>query len=97
MKKTRKTKKKAKKKSKGKGHFKKIQLGIAICLLLVAVLMLFKNPSITGHFSADFRSQTLNLAMGKSQNYMLTAISQEPFYITSLRISGEITGDGNVG
>ena len=83
-------------KSKDKGHFKKIQLAVAICLLLVAVLMLFKNPGITGHFSADFKSQTLSMAIDKSQSYMLTAVSQEPIYITSIRMSGEVVGNGNV-
>jgi len=91
-----KKKRKTKKKSKGKGHFKKIQLGIAICLLLVAVLMLFKNPGITGHFSADFKSQTLSMTIDKSQSYMLTAVSDEPIYVTSIRMSGEVVGNGNV-
>ncbi len=87
---------KTKKKTKGKGHFKKIQLAVAICLLLVAVLMLFKNPGITGHFSADFKSQTLSMTIDKSQSYMLTALSQEPIHVTSIRMSGEVVGDGNV-
>lgn len=79
-----------------KEKFKKIQLGVAISLLLVCTLMLFKNPSILGHYSADFKTQTLDIIIDKSQSYALTTTSQEPLYITSLRVSGEVIENGNV-
>ena len=75
---------------------KKIQLFVAVSLLLVSVTLLFKNPGITGHFSADFRSQILSITMDKSQSYLFSTNSPEPTYVSSLRVSGEIIGSGSV-
>ena len=55
--------------------------------------MFFKNPGITGYVSADFRSQVLNLEIDHSQKLLLATTSPEPLYLTSFRVSGEITGD----
>ncbi len=75
---------------------KKIQLFVAVGLLLVSVLMLFRNPGITGYVSADFKSQVLNLDIDESQSFLLTTNSEEPIYITSFRVEGEVVGDGSV-
>ena len=75
---------------------KKIQLFVAISLLLVCAGMLFKNPGITGHFSADFRSQPLDLVIDQSQSYLIKTNTPEPIHITSFRLSGNIIGDGSV-
>ncbi|MBW2966582.1 hypothetical protein KY342_05750 [Candidatus Woesearchaeota archaeon] len=77
-------------------RLKKIQLFIGVSLLLVSVTLLFKNPGITGYFSADFRSQTLDITIDKSQSYLLFSNLLETVYVSSLRISGEIIGDGAV-
>ena len=75
---------------------KKIQLFFAISLLLVSISLFFKNPGITGHFSADFKSQILDIMIEQSQSYLITANSPEPIYVSSFRISGDVIGDGNV-
>lgn len=75
---------------------RKIQLFVAISLLLISTLVLFRDPTISGHFSADFRSQPVDLAIDHSQSYLLKTDSPEPIYITSLRLSGNVIGDGSV-
>ncbi len=75
---------------------RKVQVFLAVSLLFVAVLFLFKDPGITGHFSADFRSQILDLEIGQSQKFLLSTNSEEPIYISSFRITGEVIGDGSV-
>ena len=46
--------------------FKKIQFFIGISLIFVISIMLFRNPGITGHVTADFISQTLDIELDKS-------------------------------
>ncbi|MBR9692096.1 hypothetical protein GOV06_04915 [Candidatus Woesearchaeota archaeon] len=75
---------------------KKAQLFVAISLLLVSSLMLFRNTGITGHFSADFMSQIVDLKIEESQSYSLSSDNTEPIYISSLRLSGNIIGYGSV-
>ena len=75
---------------------KKIPLIFAISLLLVSIGFLFKNPGITGHVAADFRSQTFNLELDNSQSFLLKTNSQNPIYISSFRLSGNIIGEGSV-
>lgn len=77
-------------------HWKKAQLFVAISLLFVATLFLFNDSGITGHVTADFRSQTLNLAVEQSQMFSLTTNQAEPIYISSFRMSGEVIGGGSV-
>ncbi|MBD3248895.1 hypothetical protein GF336_02505 [Candidatus Woesearchaeota archaeon] len=78
------------------GTFKKIQLFAAVSLLMVSVLLFFNNPGITGHVTADFRSQILNMEIDKSQSFLLNTNADEPMYINSIRITGEVIGDGSV-
>jgi len=77
-------------------NLKKLQLFAAISLLMISTLMLFKSPGITGHFSADFRSQILDMEIKESQTYSISTNSPDPIYITSLRLSGNIQGYGSV-
>ncbi len=83
-------------KEKTHNNLKKVQLFVAISLLLVSVGLLFKNPGITGHFSADFQSQILDIDIEQSQSYLLATNTPEEIYISSFRISGEIQGEGSV-
>lgn len=71
---------------------------LTIVLLIVAwsAVLIFSNPSITGHVPVNIYTQNLNLVINKSQNFLLTSDNSEPFIITSFKISGNITGDGQV-
>ncbi len=76
--------------------FRKIQLFAAISFLMVSVLLFFNNPGITGHVTADFRSQVLNMEIEKSQSFLLNTNTDEPMYINSIRLTGEVIGQGSV-
>lgn len=73
-----------------------IELIGAIILLLIAIVSLFPNPGITGHVSLETKKQKIDLTIANSQSYILTTSSEEPFYLTSLKLSGAIIGEGIV-
>jgi hypothetical protein len=75
---------------------RKIELFVAVCLLLVGMLTFFSYPGITGHVPTDLSTQKVDFMIDKSQILEMTTTSAEPFYITSLLISGEVEGDGVV-
>jgi hypothetical protein len=77
-------------------NFKKLQIFAAISLLLLSTLFLFRTPGITGHFSADFKSQIINMDIEQSQIYALSTNNPEPTHISSFRLSGEVIGEGSV-
>lgn len=79
-----------------KQTLKKAQFFVAVSLLLVSVLVLFNNSGITGHFSADFKSQFIDISIEQSQSYIITSTSNEPIKLSSFRLSGDITGNGYV-
>ena len=79
-----------------KNKLKKMEIALAVSLLLMSTLFLFKTPGITGHFSADFKSQTINMAIEQSQIFSLRTTNQEPVAVSSLRMSGNIMGGGSV-
>ncbi len=83
-------------KSKTHDKLKKTQLFVAISLLLLSTLLLFKTPGITGHFSADFMSQQLNMVIEQSQSFEIATNNQESIYVSSLRLSGNVIGQGSV-
>ncbi|MBD3354537.1 hypothetical protein GF361_00970 [Candidatus Woesearchaeota archaeon] len=74
----------------------KFLLFTAVSLVLVSTLLLFQDSGITGHFSADFRSQILDMEVKESQTYSISTNSLDPIYITSLRLTGNIIGYGGV-
>ena len=80
----------------------KIQIFFVFVLIVVfliaawSAVLIFSNPSITGHVPVNIYTQNLNLVINKSQNFLLTSDNSEPFIITSFKISGNITGDGQV-
>lgn len=71
-----------------------IEIIAAVVLLLVSVASFFPKPGITGYVSVETKKQKIDLTIANSQSYILTTNSQEPFYITNLKLSGAITGDG---
>ncbi len=75
---------------------KKAQLFIAASLLFISLGLMFNNPGITGHFSADFKTQTLDIRMDQSQSYSIATDSSDSIYLSSLRLSGNIQGYGSV-
>ena len=79
-----------------KDKLKKMQIFAAVSLVLISTLFLFKTPGITGHFTADFKSQVLNMQIEQSQLYLLSSNNPEPIYVSSFRLSGDVTGDGSV-
>ena len=74
----------------------KIQIFVASASILAFLVFTFNKPSITGHVSANFYRQNLSLEMDHSQNFLLTSDNIEPYFITSLQLSGEILGNGQV-
>ena len=54
----------------------------------------FPDAGITGHVSVNVNSQTLDLSIKESQNYIISSASEDPIFITFIRLSGEVIGDG---
>jgi len=66
----------------------------AIVLLLIAVASFFPKAGITGFVSVETKKQKIDLAIANSQSYILTTNSLQPFYITNLKLSGDVEGEG---
>ena len=66
----------------------------AVVLLLISIASFFPNPGITGYVSVETKTQSIDLTIANSQSYILTTNSEKSFYLTSLKISGEVIGDG---
>ncbi len=73
-----------------------IEIVAAVVLVLVSVISFFPNPGITGYVSVDTKTQEIDLTIANSQSYIFTTKSQEPLHLTSLKISGEVIGEGIV-
>ena len=73
-----------------------IEIMVAVVLLLVSILSFFPNSGITGFVSLETKTQEINLTIANSQSYILTTGRKEPFYMTSLKLSGEVIGEGIV-
>jgi hypothetical protein len=73
----------------------KIELAFIIILIIALPLLFFKS-SITGFVASDTRAQILNLEFTDSQALNLKSTSNEPIYISSFSLSGEIKGEGDV-
>lgn len=71
-----------------------IEIIAAVVLLLVSIASFFPKPGITGFVSVETKKQKIDLTIANSQSYILTTSSQEPFYLTSLKLSGEVIGEG---
>lgn len=78
--------------TKSKVH--QVEIIAAIVLLFVGIVSFFPNPGITGFVSVESKKQIINLTIVNSQSYILTTNSAEPFHLTSLRLSGDVIGEG---
>ena len=74
----------------------KLQITFGIILLLGIFTFALNKPSITGHVLININRQSLDIVIDESQNFLLSSDSVEPFVITSFKVSGNITGDGQV-
>lgn len=73
--------------------FQKLEVSILISLLLVGALTFFSYPGLTGHVSSDLSTQIVDFLVDQSQVFEISTDSGQ-FYIKSLRLSGEIIGEG---
>lgn len=73
-----------------------IEIIAAVVLLLVSIASFFPKAGITGFVSVETKKQRIDLTIANSQSYILTTNSEEPFYLTSLKVSGEVIGKGLV-
>lgn len=71
-----------------------LEILAAVVLLLVSIASFFPKPGITGYVSIESKKQQIDLTIANSQSYILTTSSQEPFYLTSFKLSGEVIGKG---
>jgi hypothetical protein len=71
-----------------------LEIVAAVVLLLVSVVSFFPNRGITGYVSVETKKQEIDLTIANSQSYILTTRNKEPFYFTSLKLSGEVIRSG---
>lgn len=76
-----------------KKQFLYIVLGFAAAAFLLSFM---PGENITGHVSVDAGYQVLNLSVTESQSYTVTSESENTLKLTSIRLSGEVIGDGKV-
>lgn len=74
----------------------KIQIIFVLAIVVLLIGYSFINPSITGHVSAAVNKQKTDLVINESKNFQLTTYSEKPFLITSFKISGNVSGSGQV-
>jgi len=67
---------------------------LIVALIIVIPLALFK-PSITGFVASDLFRQNLNFTVDKSQALDVKSSDGELLYISSLSLSGDVTGNGD--
>lgn len=68
-------------------------VGAAVAVFLLTLFMA-NNPSITGFVTTETFVQKLNFEVTESQLIGIESISNSPLQITSLRLSGEVIGNG---
>ncbi|HII72616.1 TPA: hypothetical protein HA265_07705 [Candidatus Woesearchaeota archaeon] len=71
-----------------------IEIVGAITLVLVLSLVMLGGPSITGFQAVDFVIEDIDLDIAKSQVYTFSAAGSDELLLTSIRLSGEVLGDG---
>ena len=76
----------------------KVEIFIALAFMgLIAISgSSFDISNITGFTQFDIVRQNLDLLITESQFYELDANADTPFYIKSLRFSGEIVGNSSL-
>jgi hypothetical protein len=76
-----------------KKQFLYIVLGVSLAAFLLSFM---PGENITGHVSVEAGYQVLNLEIAESQAYTVTSDYENPIKLTSMRLSGEVIGDGRV-
>lgn len=79
---------------KRKKNIHKIEVAVLLIIVMVGFLSFFRNPTITGNVSVETKNQALDIEIANSQNYILTTNTEYAYKLTSLRLSGEVIGDG---
>jgi len=79
---------------KTKHKIKQAEIIAAVLLLFVGFAFLFQKPTVTGHVTAKINTQPLDITIEKSQIYSISTKSKESFIISSIKLSGEVIGDG---
>ena len=74
----------------------KLEIVGALIFIGIAVLSFtsFNISDITGHASLDIYKQTLDIMISESRVYEFESSNLDYFYITSIKFSGEVIGDG---
>lgn len=77
-----------------------VKSAVLLALILILAVFALKYPAITGFITgqeAEGNIQQLNLTIEESQNYTWALESYpDNFYLQSIKLSGAITGDGDV-
>jgi hypothetical protein len=76
-----------------KKQFLYLTLGFAVAAFLLTFM---PGGNITGHVSVEAGYQRLNLTITESQAYIVTSDYDNLLKLTSMRLSGEVIGDGKV-
>ena len=76
-----------------KKQFLYILLGVSLAAFMLSFM---PGENITGHVSVEAGYQALNLEIAESQAYVVTSDYDNPIKLTSMRLSGEVIGDGKV-
>lgn len=70
-------------------------LAIIFGLFIFAfALSFFPDAGVTGHVLVDSKTQPLDMTVTQSQSFVISSHSEEPIYITFIRLTGEVIGDG---
>ncbi len=65
-----------------------------IIMFLLIIALFFSRPEVIGYASTNIHNQNINLFIDNSQVFYLQSIFPTPVHLTSLMISGEISGTG---
>jgi len=67
-----------------------------IIMFLLMLTLFFSRPEVIGYASTNIHNQGLELLIDSSQAFYLKSVYPTPVHVTSVLISGEITGEGTV-
>ncbi len=74
---------------------KRVVMAIIVVIILIGVLF-FNDPSITGYVPTTTYSENVDIDVVKSQELYIQSKDGLPMSITSLLLTGEVTGEGLV-
>ncbi len=73
---------------------KTIELSFVVLIIIVLSLIMLNNSSITGFVTTDTYTQKLDLTIEDNQLLEIASLNEKPIKITSLKLSGEVIGNG---